>query len=156
MTKKEVGKYVFTIDSLMNANSLQKFSYPNMSSCGGGLYGYYDHDKLVYIDATYQAELGYSRREMYFKDSVIYKIIYREYFADWDKYQKINSIDTVDTSKITYSDTLYTIIFAKTIYFTKASKSKLISKKANKNLIFSLLDCGREMKLELESEKTNP
>jgi len=39
----------------------------------------------VLIDATYGAELGFSSREFYIDQDKFLKIIYREYFAEWEK-----------------------------------------------------------------------
>ena len=61
-TKPEIDDYVKIIDSLISNNKLIKVFYPNMSACGGGLFGYYQNGELVLIDATYQAELGFSSK----------------------------------------------------------------------------------------------
>lgn len=152
---KEVEKYVKTIDSLKNTKGLQKFVNPNMSRCGGAVDGYYFKNKLVFIDATYQGELGYSSRTMYFKDTVIYKIIYREHYPEWEKYFKKHpgQKKVLDPLKMTYTDTLYTVILSKPISFVKTSNKKIVSKKNDVRIINTLLTCGREMRLELESAK---
>ena len=153
LSEKENTKYIKTIDSLIKKKELHKYSYPDMSACGGALDGYFYNGKLVYIDATYQGELGYSNRKIYLKDSLIYKIIYREHFAEWEKYYKNYPDDkyVFDASKMTYSDTLYTIILTNPIRFIKTSKKKIISKKINNKLLTELLTCTKEMKTELES-----
>lgn len=157
LTEKEIHKHVNTIDSLKKEKGLQMHHFSNMSFCGGGLKGYFYKDKLVYIDATYQGELGYSSKQMYLNDTVIYKIRYREHFPEWEKYAKNhpNEKEELDPSKMTYTDTLYTIILSEPIRFVKSSNKKIISKKVNFKLVNDLIICGRRMKLELESEKNN-
>lgn len=157
LSESDIVKYVKKIDSLKIKNLIQKISFPDMSACGGGLDGYYYNDKLVYIDATYQAELGYSRRKMYIKDTLILKILYQKHFAEWEKYFKIYPNDKYifDPQKMTYSDTLYTIIICNPISFVKSAKKKIISKNIDQKLIDELISCGLEMKQELETIKTN-
>lgn len=130
-----------------------------MSACGGGLDGYYSNKKLVLINATYQAELGFSSRAFYFKNDSIVRIIYREHFAEWEKYEQNYPSDKYefDASRMTYSDTLYTITMTKPIVFNKQSNDTLISNlidKKSETLIEQLLKCGQEMKQEL-NEITN-
>lgn len=155
----EIENYVLAVNEMKNQNQLEKISYPNMSACGGGLDGYYSNKKLVLINATYQAELGFSSRAFYFKNDSIVRIIYREHFADWEKYEQNYPSDKYefDASKMTYSDTLYTITMTKPIVFNKQSNDTLISNVIDiksETLIEQLLKCGQEMKQEL-NEITN-
>ncbi|MCX6231823.1 MAG: hypothetical protein NTZ33_09795 [Bacteroidetes bacterium] len=155
--EKEIQKYIKTIDSLKSKHKLLKISYPDMSDCGGGLDGYYFNNKLVLIDATYQAELGYSRRTIYLKDTLFIKIIFRKHFAEWEKYFKKYPTEKreINPLKMTYTDTIHEITFCTpTIYCIKAKK-KIISKKIDKDLIGILITCGQKMKKELEKTKTN-
>ncbi|GFD73599.1 hypothetical protein KUL113_30190 [Tenacibaculum sp. KUL113] len=141
------------IDSLLNNGILTKKFYPNMSFCGGGLYGFYYNDELKLIDSEYQAELGYSSKKIYWKGNEILKIRYREYFAEWSKYEKNYPPKKVeyDSSKMTYSDTIYEITFGDKYEFKKMAESKIISTKTDSTLIEKLTDCGKRMKAELES-----
>ena len=155
LTVKEVEKYVKTIDSLKNANGLQKLVNPNVSRCSGAVEGYYLKNKLVFIDAVKQETLGYSGKTIYLKDTTIYKIIYREHYPEWEKYFKKHpgQKKVTDPLKMTYTDTLYAVIYCKPVSFVKTSNKKLINNKIDNNLVNSLLFCGREMKRELESLK---
>jgi hypothetical protein len=151
----EIENYVLAVNEMKNENRLEKISYPNMSACGGGLDGYYSNKKLVLINATYQAELGFSSRALYFKNDSIVRIIYREHFAEWEKYEKNYPSDKYefDASKMTYSDTLFTITLTNPILFTKQSNDKLISNEMDEKdekLIEQLIKCGQEMKQELK------
>lgn len=152
---KEVDKYVKTIDSLKTANVLKKFVYPGVSPCGGSVDGYYLKNKLVFIDAINQGELGYTSRTIYLKDTVIYKIVYQEHQPEWSKYFKKYPAQkkVLYPLKMTYTDTLYTIKLSKPISFVKTSNKKQISNKVDAKLVNSLQTCGREMKIELELEK---
>jgi hypothetical protein len=155
LTEPEIEKYAKTIENLKAENKLEKIFYPNMSACGGGLYGYYLDNKLVLIDATYQAELGYSSRILYINQDNFVKIIYREHFAEWEKYEQKYPSDKYEFNekKMTYSDTLYKITLATPTVFKKQAGNKTISIEINQTLIDELLHCGREMKEELNEIK---
>ena len=141
------------IDSLYFNGELIKKSFPSMSACGGGLYGFYFKDDLKLIDSKYQAELGFTSKKIYWNRNKILKIKYREYAAEWGKYEKKypQKEFKYDPSKMTYSDTIYEIAFGDKIEFRKTSKKKIISKKLDTTLIKKLIDCGERMKEELES-----
>jgi hypothetical protein len=151
LTAPEIDKYTESIDKLRAGNKLVKVFYPNMSFCGGGLYGYYLNKKLVLVDATYQAELGFSSKTYYIEHDNYVKIIYREHFAEWGKYEEKYPHDKFDfdPSKMTYTDTIYSIVFANPTIFNKKSKGKTISNKLDQSLIDRLQNCGLEMKAEL-------
>lgn len=141
------------IDSLFDNGILSKKFYPNMSACGGGLYGFYYNNDLILIDSKYGAELGFSSQKIYWNENKILKIKYREYFAEWGKYQKNYPPKKVkyDPSKMTYSDTIYEITFGNKYGFKKMAKEKVISIKTDSILIEKLTNCARQMKSELES-----
>jgi hypothetical protein len=156
MKQKAIESYVKEISSLRTNNRLEKTFYPNMSACGGGLYGYYYNEKLVLIEATYQAEVGFSSRTMYLKDTTFIHINYREHFAEWQKYEQNYPSNKYkwDVNKMTYTDTLYTISLSNPIRFSKMAGDKVISKRINQELVDELLHCGQEMKKELAEVKT--
>jgi len=141
------------IDSLNEKGELSKIFYPNMSACGGGLNGFYFKNDLKLIDSKYQAELGYSSKKIYWSGNKILKIKYREYFAEWEKYEQKYPPKKVeyDSSKMTYSDTIYEITFENKYEFKKIASEKIVSKKTDSTLIKKLIDCGEQMKTELES-----
>lgn len=152
---READSIVINIDSMTQSKLLTKYFYPNMSFCGGALYGYYKEDELIYINSIYSAELGFSSRQVYLYEGKILKIIYREHFAEWEKYDLNHPPDKYeyDTSKMTYSDTLYTITFNEKLKFEKQSMKKLISKDVDSKLIERLTECAVGMREELETEK---
>jgi hypothetical protein len=158
LTEPEIVKYVRSIDSLKKKHQLQEYFYPNMSGCGGGLYGWYAADKLVYIDATYAGELGYTSTKMYLRDTTVYKIIYREYVPEWDKFIKHYPEATEKEMKkhMTYLDRTYTIIAAQPMIITTRSNRKAINDSIDSGLPGRLFSCGQEMRKELESEKVKP
>jgi hypothetical protein len=151
LTEPEIEKFTKTIDMLKTENKLEKISYPDMSACGGGLDGYFLDKKLVLIEATYQAELGYSSKTLYVDHDVFVKIIYREHFAEWGKYESEYPSDKYEfnANKMTYSDILYTITFATPMVFEKQTGNKIIRNEINQTLIDDLVNCGQEMKKEL-------
>jgi hypothetical protein len=152
LTEPDIEKYVKSIDKLKNENKLVKIFYPNMSGCGGGLYGYYLNQNLVLIDATYGAELGFSSKAIYVNQDKFLKVIYREHFAEWGKYDENYPADKFefDPTKMTYSDVVYSIILSNPTVFHKKSNNKVISTKLDQSLLDRLVSCGQEMKLELQ------
>jgi hypothetical protein len=126
-----------------------------MSLCGGTVEGYYFKNKLVFVEATSQGELGYTEKKMYFNDTLIYKIIYREHLPEWNKYFKKHpgQKKVLDPLQMTYTDTTYTLLMTKPVSFIKTSNKKIIRTKTDNRLVSTLVACGREMKLELEHEK---
>lgn len=156
LTKKQVDSYVKTVDSLKTSKKLKRYRYPEMSFCGGSLYGYYFDKQLIYIDATFSGELGFTRKQIYLKDTVFYKVIFQEYFPEWDKYYKKfakDSLKDIDANKMTYSDTLYTIILTEPPTCVKTAAKKVINKNVDLTQMNNLIECGRRMKKELETEK---
>ncbi|MCC6701843.1 MAG: hypothetical protein IT221_09985 [Fluviicola sp.] len=151
LSQTAIETYAKSIDQSIKAKKLVKVFYPNMSACGGGLYGYFQNKQLVCIDATYGAELGFSSRKMYIKNGVIYKIIYKECFAEWGKYDRNYPADKFefDPSKMTYTDDVYTILLANQVRFTKSSHKKNIPTKPDNTLIDQLLECGKQMQADL-------
>jgi len=145
------GFTIKKIDSLYNSGILTKVFYPNMSACGGGLYGFYYDNELILINSKYGAELGFSSKKIYWNGNKILKIKYRQYFAEWGKYKKKYPKDEWDESKMTYSDTIYKITFGEEYEFKKMAGEKIISTKTDSTLIKKLTDCGKRMKMELES-----
>lgn len=125
-----------------------------MSHCGGALYGIYEGNKLVRIESTYGAEMGYSSKDIDFEGGKIIRINYREHYAEWDKYsEKYPNDDGIDPKKMTYSDTLYVLEFGNKKSLKKYAGKKLIATTINKDLVDRLLNCVETMKSELASEK---
>jgi hypothetical protein len=152
MTAPEIEKYTNSIDKFRAENRLVKISYPNMSGCGGGVDGYYLNKNLVLIDATYNAELGFSSRTIYVDKDRFLKVIYREHFAEWGKYEEKYPHDKFeyDPTKMTYSDTVYSITLTNPTVFHKKAGNKIISNKIDQSLLDKLLSCGQQMKLEVQ------
>ena len=151
-TNLDIEKYVQSINHLKAENKLVKISYPNMSGCGGAVDGYYRNKKLVYIYSRYSAELGFTEKTYYIDQENILKTIYREYSAEWGKYEQTYPPDRYewDPSKMTYSDTSYSILFTCPIEMEKISDDKIINNTLEQALIDQLTRCGLEMKLELQ------
>ena len=134
--------------------STQKYFYPNMSHCGGALYGIYKYNELVRIESTYGAEMGFSSKNIDFESGEVVRINYREHFAEWSKYsEKYPNDDEIDPKKMTYSDTLYVLEFGKKRSFKKYAGKKLIASTINKEVVDRLIKCVDTMKSELASEK---
>ena len=155
LTESQIDSLTGNYDRLMDEKVLTKYSYPNMSGCGGGLFGYYQDSVLLIIDATFKAELGFSHRRVYWTDNNIVKIVYREHFAEWNKYQKKYPADIYewDTSKMTYSDTVYEIKLGQMYQMKKIAEEKVLNEKLDSAMIRRLVECGFDMKKELETEK---
>ena len=152
---KKIDSLTNEIDYMYLNNKLTKYIYPMMSYCGGGLNGFYLKEELIYIKSTYGAELGFSSRYVYWNNGKVLRIIYKEHFAEFEKYEKNYPIDKFefDSSKMTYSDTVYTISFGVKIKFEKKSNEIICSENMDENLIERLVECAVNMKSELENEK---
>mgnify|MGYP006908340717 CR=1 FL=1 len=152
--KSLIEEYVTKIDSLYNHGILEAKEYSNMSYCGGHLIGYYINSELVFLKSVYSAELGYSSKTAYFKDSSIAKIIYKEHFAEWDKHAKNYPTEATSGNyeNMTYSDTTYYVYFADKIIVNQYSMEKLISENINYNLTSNLINCCNSMVFELNGD----
>ena len=152
LTEPEIEKYAKSVDKLKAENKLVKISYPNMSGCGGGVDGYYLNKNLVLIDATYNAELGFSSRTIYIDQDKFLKVIYRKHFAEWEKYEEKYPHDKFeyDPTKMTYTDTVYSMALTTPTIFHKTTGNKVVSNKLDQTLLDRLLSCGQQMKLELQ------
>jgi len=144
---------VLEVDSLMRKGLLTKKAYPNMSSCGGSLNGYYYRKQLVFMDATYRGELGYTRKKMYLTGTDFSKILYQEHFPEMEKYKNKHTLDKndFDPIKVTYADTIYEIKFGPNIEFKKTHSNEIITTKIDSFMINRLVDCSRRMKEELNT-----
>lgn len=154
-SQNQIDSLTKEMDRLLERQLLTKYFYPNMSRCGGELYGHYKDSKLLIIDATYQAELGYSSRKYYWHNGGIVKINYREHFAEWAKYEvkyPSNQFEW-EPSKMTYTDTIYQITLGNEYQMQTMADGKVISEKTDSNLINKLVNCGFEMRNEIENEK---
>lgn len=154
-TVPEIEKYAKNIDKLISQNKLKAVSnqwwYP---SCGGNVKGFYLNNDLVFIESKIQVELGanYYKQLYYFKDNNLIKVIRVEYHSDWEKYDLMyppEKFDEFDPTKMTYNDTTYVILFAEQTIYKKIAYTKLIDDKINQTKADRLVNCGQEIKLEL-------
>ena len=148
----EVEAFVDSVDKWKAENKLKKIPFPDMSPCGGNLIGYYHNTwALVLMVAEYQAEeLAFSSRTYYIRRTQPEKIIYREHAAEWDKYEKKYSFNKkFDPTKMTYTDTVYSMILTDPVMFHKETNNKIIESEADYKLINELVDCGFKMRSQL-------
>jgi hypothetical protein len=134
---------------------VERFSYPQMSRCGGGLEGIYSNDELIRIESTYGYDMGYSEKNIDFKDGRITKIEYRKHDADWETYnQRFGDEERdIDPSKMTYFDTLYILKIHPKREFKIYSGKKRVQQQVSKVLIDRLLECTASMQKELATER---
>jgi hypothetical protein len=135
---------------------IERFEYPQMSYCGGALEGIYSNDVLIRIESTYGYDMGYSEKNIDFKDGLITRIEYRQHDADWVKYnQRYGSEEgDIDPSKMTYFDTLYVLTFKPEREFIIYSGKERVHREVSKELIQHLLDCTAAMKTELRTARS--
>ncbi len=153
-TPDENLKYINWIDSLQmhdalkmdgDTNALRHYFYPNMSFCGGALYGSYYNGKLVAMNSTYGYDSGHTTRSFILRDSTILKVSYTEHFIHDD-----GKFHLARDNK----DTTYTFILSSTPEMSVSVRGKTISKRAvDESLLNQLLECSGMMRRELESEK---
>ncbi len=150
---REFGDYLMTIHQLKAENKLIKVSYPNMSSCGGAVDGYYLDKNLVQISAQYNAELGFTKQEVFFNNDTILRIDYKQNIAEWGKYDQNYPADKYDwdPDKMTYTDTSYIIMFSDPIIFIKwGREQKIVKREVEQKIVNQLRSCAQEMKQELQ------
>lgn len=151
-TQSAIDEYVKVIDRLNHENKLVRVSYHSMSGCGGSLNGYYLKKGLVLIQAVYSGELGFIAQDIYWQDKKMMKLIYREHFPEWEKYYEKYPAEKyeLDSTKMTYTDTVYTISLTNPPLYRKSASQKTISRKPNQKLMQSIISCGELMMLELQ------
>ncbi len=134
-------------------SKLTKYFYPNMSFCGGALYGYYQSGELVRIESRYRGEFGYSTKNVEFNGDDIVKITHHQHYADYDKYgENYPNDEYILENQLTFTDTTY-ILDVELNKKLKISKNKVIASNFPVDLEERLINCAMEMKAELESEK---
>lgn len=152
--KKQIDAYVRSVNSLLARKELVKYSYPQMSLCGGALHGYYYQGKLVLIEATHGGQFGANSQQVYLKDTIIYKLLNREYWGDEEAYRKNYPEDEeIDPEKMRYSDTLHTVYLTEQPLFITSSRRQTISKAPDPVRLNYFLNCARFMQQELRTEK---
>jgi hypothetical protein len=131
-------------------HKLETFSHPDMTRWGG-LDGFYVENKLVLIEATRKAELGFLSRTYYINHDSIVKIIYHEHSPEWREYDEKYPPDRFefDASKMSYSDILYSITLTNPAIFKKQINKKTVSTEINQTLMDKLVHDGQEMKKKL-------
>lgn len=96
--------YVIYVDSLIDNQLIEFYEYPGMTVWGSAAGGYYKNE-LVFMDATYNAELGYSVEQFYLKSGEIVYVKTEKHVADWSGYfEKYGDQEDVDPEKMTYLD----------------------------------------------------
>lgn len=128
---------------------------PMMSYCGGAIEGYYDHNRLVYISSLYGGELAtYTSQEVYLRDTVAYKITYREHFPEWEKFsKKYPNDDGAMYKNMTYTDTLYTLLLSEPKIISKSAGKLKVKPVMSDKLIAGLIRCAGIMRRELDDER---
>lgn len=134
---------------------VERFSYPQMSFCGGALEGIYSDDELIRIESTYGYDMGYSEKNIDFKQGKIIRIEYREHYVDWERYNQRcgDEEGDLDPSKMTYLDTLYILKFEPKHQFTTYSGKKRVQLQVSEELVDRLLACTATMQKELATER---
>lgn len=96
--------YAVYVDSLIDNQLIEFYQHPDMTIWGSATGGYYKNE-LVFIDATYNAELGYSIEQFYLKSGEIVYVKIKKRMADWSSYfEKYGDTEDADPRKMTYLD----------------------------------------------------
>lgn len=156
LSSRAIEKYCREIEIKVNSHQLKKRTYPNMSSCGGNLFGYYDGDKLVYMIGFLSAEFGNVQTVFWIRDNRYYKIVERRHLpsVSTDDYCKthITSSGQCDTKNIPYANTVTTILFSSDTVVTVAKSKRRIKIKDATKRAKDLVNCGESMKGELTED----
>lgn len=135
------------------ARQLKRYFYPNMSACGGAVYGFYEGESLVKINATYGAELGYSQRIVEFKNGQITQITYVQHVAEWEKYREKYPYEEFHEGEMTYTNRKFVIEFGLKNRYREYVNGQLVSKAIEEDLVNQLTECAYQMQSDLEREK---
>ena len=148
LTKTQIDSIVKLIDKEINDKVLTKYFHPNMSVCGGAIWGYYLDSTLLVIDSRYGAELGYVTQKVYLYNSEIIKINGEGEAAEWEKYEEKYPHEKYefDESKMTYMHSEYEIFFGENVQILGDMESDSTS-------INRLINCANTMNKELNREK---
>jgi|WetSurMetagenome_2_1015567.scaffolds.fasta_scaffold405872_2 hypothetical protein len=154
----QTESYCSHIDSLRNKRLLDNYFYPNMSLCGGAVHGFYQNDKLVFINALHGAEFGYISRQYYFRDTVLVKITEDRYLPadtlNWDKFcmNHKTSIGDCDYRLIPYDQTLTKIYFSDEPLVIQTKNTQKIAS-PDSVMTNELIHCNYVIKKELCTQK---
>lgn len=136
---------------------LEKIILPDMHLCGGAVTGYFKDTNLVYIESTYQAELGYTSKTVYFHQNQVIYIEYTDRSAEWSKYEKAYppSEFDFDESKMTYKDQIIYVTCPGNTFLLDLYDSGIRIPFDPKIEFFEKLKlCGIQMKGDLMNEKS--
>lgn len=137
-----------------NQKTLTKYFYPNMSSCGGALYGYYDDTTLIKIDSKFGGELSLTYQTVVYDRGKIRHITYGQELPKTEEYhQKYPNSEGIDREKLTYTSERVEIDFYPVKKIRTYSNKKQVKNSITEENIQQLLDCAKQMEAELASEK---
>ena len=153
MNKEEIDEVKQDIENLHISGTLKKYTYPEMSYCGGGVDGYYKNGELVLIKSVRRGELGFTSKRILLHQSKIIHIKEREYHAVWEKYPEAYVDGKYDDSKMVYTDTTLVVTLGREIEFQKewVDGRKVID--FDQVILDRLMDCISRMKQELDEKK---
>ncbi len=143
------------MDQKQKTGKFQAFAYPEKSTCGGALTGFYEEDQLVMTKAKNSGEAGYTDRLIYWNGNHIIKMILLEHTPDMDEYFDKYPLEKFefDMDKLTYHDKRYEITLGTKPKIEISLDGRKLSNQVDSNLVNNLIDCGIFMKAELEMEK---
>lgn len=93
----------------INNDSLRIYHYPDLT-IWGVLSIKTKNKKIVEIEATHNAELGFTKKVFFYKNEKLTRIKYVGHHAEWGKYKKDYPQDQYewDSEKMTYFDSTFT------------------------------------------------
>ncbi len=150
-----IAAYVKKVDKLVKSGDLDKYFYVNMSFCGGGLYGYYKGDELIFIASVYGGELGgFRAKDVYWRNDTIVQLNYQEYFPNYEAFnEKIPELEYEENlEKMIYSDTSYHLTFGQTFEQVAYCGNTQVIRPLNEEEINYLIECAYSMREELDSD----
>jgi hypothetical protein len=107
--REVIDKHVTELNAALKAGNLRNVAYPQKSSCGGDLHGFYEGSKLQYIEARDGGENGYVKTQVWFKDSSVVKVIITRHFVDEEANWRAYPGQKPDKEKLIYYDDITTV-----------------------------------------------
>lgn len=133
---------------------LVKYFYPNMSSCGGALYGYYDDTVLVKIESKFGGEFSLTYQTVQYDHGKITHLVYGQELPKMDDYhKKYPNSEEIDPKKLTYTSDRVEIDFYPVKKIRTYSNKKPVKNSISQEEIDQLIDYAKSMEEELASEK---
>lgn len=154
-SKEVIDSHVLQLDKLLKDNKLKEVGYPNKSSCGDALYGFYQGEQLHYIESNNAGGFGdtETNKKIWFKDSSVIKISITDTRPDLEAFhQKYPNkmLDDENAKLLTYTTSKTTVLMTDPVQIVQVPPAKAENVYTESDLKRTL-ECIESMMIELWS-----